>query len=57
MLKFLQEVVAEVKKVSFPTRKELTRLTITVIVISAIVSLFLAGADAVFTKLLELILR
>ena len=45
--KFLQEVRAEVQKVTWPTRKETTVTTIMVFVIVLIASLFFLLADQV----------
>ena len=38
---FIREVVAELKKVTWPTRHETLKLTVVVIVISVIVGLFI----------------
>ncbi|HKC14754.1 MAG TPA: preprotein translocase subunit SecE [Patescibacteria group bacterium] len=54
---FLSEVQEELKKVVWPTRDEVIRLTITVILISLIVGLFLGGVDFVLTKLLETVIK
>lgn len=45
---FLSEVRAELKKVTWPTREEATRYTLTVIGISLGVALFLGLADFLF---------
>lgn len=54
---FLSEVVGELKKVVFPGRQDIVRLTIVVIIVSLIVGLFLGGIDFVLTKIIEVILR
>lgn len=56
-LSFLRETQEELKKVIWPTRQEVVRLTGVVIIVSAIVGLFIGGLDFVFTKLLSLVLR
>lgn len=56
-ISFLKEVRDELKKVVWPTRNEVIRLTSLVIVISLIVGFFLGGLDYVFTKLTALIIR
>ncbi|HEX8966043.1 MAG TPA: preprotein translocase subunit SecE [Patescibacteria group bacterium] len=56
-LSFLRETQEELKKVIWPTRQEVIRLTGVVIIVSAIVGLFIGGLDFVFTKLLSLVLR
>lgn len=50
---FGRESVDELKKVTWPTRAEITRLTVAVIIISIIVGLFLGGIDLFLTKVLE----
>lgn len=55
---FFKEVRDELKKVVWPSKEEVIRLTAVVILISALVGLFLGGADFILTKLFEvLILR
>lgn len=50
ILKFLTEVVAEFRNISWPKRESLINLTIVVISISIIVSLILGGFDLLFTQ-------
>ncbi len=50
---FGKESIDELKKVTWPTRAEIMRLTVAVIVISAIVGVFLGGIDLLLTKVLE----
>ena len=50
---FLAEVRAEMKKVSFPSRREVTQTTIVVIITSVIFAFFLFGADFVIGKALK----
>lgn len=54
---FLKEVREELSKVVWPTRDEVIRLTLTVILVSLIVGLLLGGLDFLLTKLLELVVR
>jgi len=42
---FLQEVVAEMRKVTFPSRQEVIGTTVVVIITSAIFAVFLFAAD------------
>jgi preprotein translocase subunit SecE len=53
---FLKEVRDELKKVVWPTRDEIIRLTGVVILISLIVGLFLGGTDFILTKLIGLLI-
>jgi len=54
---FLKETLDELKKVVWPSRQEVVRLTIVVIMVSAIVGLFIGGADFVLTKALSIIVK
>jgi preprotein translocase subunit SecE len=53
--RFIKEVVAELKKVTWPTREETIKLTMIVIVISIIVGAFIGGLDAFFVKMTTLL--
>ena len=57
MIKFLQSSYDELKLVSWPTRAEATRLCLIIAGMSIFISLFVAGADFVYNKLLELIIN
>ena len=54
---FLKETRDELKKVVWPSRQEVIRLTFVVIVVSLIVGLFLGGLDFVFVKIIETIVK
>lgn len=54
---FLKETKDELKKVVWPTRDEVVRLTSVVIIVSLIVGLFLGGIDYILTNLLTLIIK
>lgn len=53
---FLKEVQDELKKVVWPTRDEVIRLTGVVILVSLFVGLFLGGTDFLLTKIFELLI-
>lgn len=53
---FVKESLDELKKVTWPTRSDITRLTFLVLVISAIVGVFLGGIDIVLTKVMAIII-
>jgi preprotein translocase subunit SecE len=55
--RFLQEVIAELKKVTWPTRNETMKLTAVVIAISVIVGLFIGGLDALFVAIQGVIFK
>jgi preprotein translocase subunit SecE len=53
---FLKEVRDELKKVVWPTRDEIIRLTGVVIIVSVGVGIFLGGTDFILTKLIGLLI-
>ena len=55
--RFLKEVRAELRKVVWPSRKELTTYTVVVIVTVAVVSVFISLVDIGFGQLLYLLRR
>jgi preprotein translocase subunit SecE len=52
---FFDGVNREMKKVSWPTQRELVDNTIVVIVFSIILSLFIFGVDQLYSTVLEVI--
>lgn len=53
---FFKSSYEELKLVRWPTRKELLKLSLLVLGLSVGMGLFVAGADFVYTKLLEKVL-
>jgi preprotein translocase subunit SecE len=53
---FLKEVRDELKKVVWPTRAEVIRLTGVVIIVSVGVGIFLGATDFILTKLVGLLI-
>ena len=56
MVKFLREVKIELTKVTYPTRDEVIRLTMLVIVLSLIIGAYLGALDYAFTLFLEYVI-
>ena len=54
---FVREVVAEFRKVAWPSRQELINSTVVVITVTVVVSLFLGAVDVGLTRIVERILR
>ncbi|AKO90780.1 MULTISPECIES: preprotein translocase subunit SecE [Priestia] len=52
---FFKDVVREMKKVSWPTKKELTRYTITVVTTVIVMTAFFAVVDLGISSLIRLI--
>ncbi len=53
---FLEQAKVEVKKVTWPSRKETMTTSIAVVVLVAIISLFLGLADFTLAKIIEVVL-
>ena len=53
LFQFFGEVITELKKVTWPTREETTRLTMVVIAISATIGLALGLIDIGFNRLFQ----
>lgn len=54
-ISFLKEVKAEMKKVSWPQRKDVTGTTIVTIVATLLLAIYLYFADIIFTYLVKYI--
>ena len=54
---FIKEAIAELKKVIWPSRKELKNSTIAVVFTIIIASVFIGLVDLVFTKILTLFMK
>ena len=55
-LRFFGEVYSELKRVTWPTREETTRLTIMVLAVAATIGVFLGLIDIGFSRLVGVIL-
>lgn len=53
--KFVNEVVAEMKKVSWPTKEQLRESTIVVLSVTGIIAVFVLIIDQIFTGLIRAI--
>lgn len=56
IINFFGEVRLELTRVTWPTRQEVIKLTLTVFAVSAIIGLYVGGLDYTFTRILSLIL-
>lgn len=56
VIRYIQEVRMELTKVIWPTKDEVIKLTLTVLIISTIVGIYIGGLDFAFTKLLEVLI-
>lgn len=53
---YLKDTRGEVRKVSWPTRREATKLTLIVLAVTAAMALFLGALDFLFANLVRLII-
>ena len=54
--RYTGEIIAELKKVVWPTRAETRRLTVMVVIIAGSIGIFLGVVDYGFTHLMQLII-
>ena len=54
--RYFRETVGELRKVSWPTRREATSLTIVVLIVIALMSTFLGVLDFIYSRFFILIL-
>jgi preprotein translocase subunit SecE len=54
---FVQDVLVEFRKVTWPTRQELVNSTVVVIAVTVVLAFFLGGVDIALTRLVERIPR
>lgn len=54
LIEYLKETKAELKHVSWPTKAQAIRFTVSVIIISIVTAYFLGIFDFLFTKVLDL---
>ncbi|MAP57418.1 MAG: preprotein translocase subunit SecE [SAR202 cluster bacterium] len=54
-MSFLSEVIGELRKVTWPSRQESTRLTIMVLALSIIIGIFLGLFDMLFSRFFSIL--
>jgi len=54
--RYFNETIGELRKVSWPTRKEALNLTLVVLVVMVVMSLFLGALDFIYGQIFALIL-
>lgn len=53
---YFGEIIAELRKVVWPTREETRRLTVMVIIVAGAIGIFLGVMDYAFTRIMESII-
>ncbi|MCX8009144.1 MAG: preprotein translocase subunit SecE [Patescibacteria group bacterium] len=56
-VQFIREVIAELKKVTWPTRQETIKLTMVVILVSGVIGLFVGGLDILLVQVSKIIFQ
>lgn len=56
-IQFFRQVRQEVKKITWPTRKEVTQVTMVVLIIVALAAAFFFAVDVVLAWAVKLVLR
>ena len=54
--RFARSIVAELRKVAWPSRQETFRLTVIVLIVTVIIAIMLGGIDLVFSSLVDTVL-
>jgi preprotein translocase subunit SecE len=57
LARYFKETRAEIRKVSWPTREQATRLTLIVLAVTIVMAIFLGTVDYVFASLVRLIIN
>lgn len=57
IVSFLREVREELRKVTWPTRRQAVRLTLIVIGVSLAVGVYLSALDFILTKLMGVVIK
>ncbi len=55
--RYLREMIAELRKVSWPSRQEATQLTLIVLVVVTVMSIFLGTLDLIFARFMGFLLN
>jgi preprotein translocase subunit SecE len=54
---YVQQVILELKKVSWPSREQTVQKTSLVLVVSALLALYLGGLDFLFQRAVEFLIK
>ena len=57
IISYIKEVKAETKNIKWPTRKQVTDYTVIVMVLSILLATYIGSLDALFARLLSIILN
>lgn len=57
IISYIKEVKAETKNIKWPTRKQVVGYTVIVIVLSILLAIYIGSLDALFARLLSILLN
>jgi len=57
LIKYIKDSIIEMKKVTWPSRKEALNYTVLIVIITIAVAIFLGGLDFIFSKILEIVVN
>jgi preprotein translocase subunit SecE len=57
IISYISEVKSEAKNIKWPTKKQVVSYTIAVIVLSLVLAIYVGALDALFAKILSIILN
>ena len=57
LLKYIKDSMIEMKKVTWPSRKEALNYTVLIVIITIAVAIFLGSLDFIFSKILEIVVN
>jgi preprotein translocase subunit SecE len=56
-IQYVREVIAEVKKVTWPSRKQTQEMTALVVIVSLLVGVYIGSLDFIFQQGLSLLIK
>jgi len=57
LIKYIKDSMIEMKKVTWPSRKEALNYTVLIVIITIAVAIFLGSLDFIFSKILEIVVN
>ena len=57
LLDYIKGSIIEMKKVTWPSRKEALNYTVLIVIITIAVAIFLGSLDFIFSKILEIVIN
>ncbi len=55
--RYIEQVIQEIKKVSWPSKKQTINKTVLVIVVGAAVTIYIGGVDLILQRIMQVIIK